>query len=1062
MGAGSHYQVETSSGSGVRVPLPFAPEGKRLKMPFHLEWLNADANRSKWMNATAVASACSSSSRLCAPDWVIAGTGNAGSTALYMQLVQHPQLVPARVKEVNHLGLHSNWLDRGEYSARLAPASGSLRAGELLGEASPYYLSNPVAPSQLRYLAPRAKVILVLRSPPAHCWSGMAAGVVAALDAEQNLPPQRDRNSEQDAVCHIAERAPPRILANYHPCDPLHYLNGVLRWLDHFPPSQLHVLLFEAFASDQISTLNAASRFLDVAPYDFGAALSSQDTSRARNRHAKRQMPLAVRVRLEACHANATRQLVRLLQSTISPGIAAEMEALPEWRGMLRAAALPPASHLQHPAPLLSSKAADGGGGNGGGGGGGGNGSGGGGGGNGGPSLPVERYARPRVGVVIHTYGRRPTPGMSAMADNVACYCAATRSCTLFYEHTRREVMLPAGTRVAVPWYDTPLVMNATQNDGALNRPGWPVHQFAKLLQMAKVWERPDAPDWLWFIDADTRLLNFSVRIDDFVPRDECGGSGRMPCEDIGLVVVDHPWAGIVTGSLLVRRSPAGLGILRDLWECQQHRPPLAEQSSLADALMVRTAPRTNVAAYVRHQCMSSAKWLAAGFQGMTQCWNYHMARMGHPYGHRSTAGVRYVDPAGADFQAFTYYNYGDRADEALNVYGTNVRTDPTMHVQLPLHRSKQDIVFQRGDLLVHSSILGGARRGVPELLDAVGALPGKALRATNGKLRAAAVGRSLRRRDAIAAADACTLGPRVEYAQRPLNGRTGATAEVFIGRRRECPNSNTNVCDPHSTPPAIAPLHPEGAHHVDKGRGAADSSASTPHPRCVAMQRAARAYDRMRALGVWEQSHCPTPLGWRNAKERPSEIGTACEPWIHRGIQFVLSRVLDERMHALEWSTGSSSMYYVMLVASLHSIEHDAAWAQDVQQSVRARLPAGVASQWKLDTIVNSTAYGKAAGQRPGTDESLDAFRAYVNVPLRRTAFDFVSVDGRARSACLARVWREELVAPGGVLLLDNSLRAAYREARAPFDAAWVRVEFNATKTVHPEAASALWCRSN
>ena len=411
---------------------------------------------------------------------------------------------------------------------------------------------------------------------------------------------------------------------------------------------------------------------------------------------------------------------------------------------------------------------------------------------------------------------------------------------------------------------------------------------------------------------------------------------------------------------------------------------------------------------------------------------------------------MRYVDPAGADFQAFTYYNYGDRDDEKLGVYGTNARIDPAMHVRLPLDRSKHDVVFQRGDLLVHSSLLGGARRGVPELLDAVGALPGKALRSTDGKLRAAAVGRSLNRSDAVAAADACLFGPRVEYARRPLNGRPGATAEVLVGRRRGCPNSNTNACD-----------H-EVAHRVDNASSDTDGAASALHPRCVAMQRAARAYERMRALGVWEQSHCPMPLGWRRANERPSEVGTACEPWIHRGIQFVLSRVLDERMHALEWSTGSSSMYYVMLVASLHSIEHDAVWARDVRQSVHARLPAGVASQWELDTIANSTPYGKAAGQRPGTDETLDAFHAYVNVPLRRAAFDFVSVDGRARSACLERVWREELVARGGLLLLDNSLRAAYREARAPFDAAWVRVEFNATKTVHSEAASALWCRSN
>ena len=93
-------------------------------------------------------------------------------------------------------------------------------------------------------------------------------------------------------------------------------------------------------------------------------------------------------------------------------------------------------------------------------------------------------------------------------------------------------------------------------------------------------------------------------------------------------------------------------------------------------------------------------------------------------------------------------------------------------------------------------------------------------------------------------------------------------------------------------------------------------------------------------------------------------------------------SRVLDERMHALEWSTGSSSMYYVMLVASLHSIEHCAVWARDVRQRVHARLPAGVASQWELDTIANSTPYGKAAGQRPLAPTMrrlrLDAFQVW------------------------------------------------------------------------------------
>ena len=245
---------------------------------------------------------------------------------------------------------------------------------------------------------------------------------------------------------------------------------------------------------------------------------------------------------------------------------------------------------------------------------------------------------------------------MSAVADNVACYCEASRSCTLFYTHTQREVGddYSAGTAVRVPWYSSPLVMNATQDgaDGTLNRPHWPLHQFAKLLRLAEAWAMPGAPEWLWFIDADTRILNYSVPITSFLPRDD---------PSVGLVVVDHPWAGIVSGSFLVRRSEAGFGILRDMWEAQLHDPPLREQTALADALLTRTMPRTSAPRYSRFHCMTSPHWHKGGWQAMVQCWNWHMAHMGHPYGHRRTTGVSYVDPAGPDFQAFSYHAYGDR-----------------------------------------------------------------------------------------------------------------------------------------------------------------------------------------------------------------------------------------------------------------------------------------------------------------------------------------------------------------------------------------------------------------
>jgi hypothetical protein len=163
--------------------------------------------------------------------------------------------------------------------------------------------------------------------------------------------------------------------------------------------------------------------------------------------------------------------------------------------------------------------------------------------------------------------------------------------------------------------------------------------------------------------------------------------------------------------------------------------------------------------------------------------------------------------------------------------------------------------------------------------------------------------------------------------------------------------------------------------------------------------------------------------------------------------------------MHALEWSTGSSSRYYLHWVGSLHSVEHEKVWAQQVATALAASLPADVLSRWKLDTVANSTPYRSGMG----LDETFDAFAAYVGVRLDRESFDFVSVDGRARSACLRRVWNNNLVAPGGMLMLDNSMRPQYASARQPFDKSpnWTSIEFRSLGIASlSEVGTTLWCR--
>lgn len=231
---------------------------------------------------------------------------------------------------------------------------------------------------------------------------------------------------------------------------------------------------------------------------------------------------------------------------------------------------------------------------------------------------------------------------------------------------------------------------------------------------------------------------------------------------------------------------------------------------------------------------------------------------------------------------------------------------------------------------------------------------------------------------------------------------------------------------------------------------------------RTLTTHRTNKQPQRLQSLGYWEQLHCPQPLGFRPSFHPVQEVGSACEAWVQRGAQFVLSRVLSGNMHGLEWSAGSSTRFYLLWLASLHSVEHDAGWAAIVERQIRTELPHAATAAWRFDRVAANASF---RGERK-------AFQAYVNVPLQRAKYDFVSVDGRARGRCLDRVRVDRLVRRGGIVMLDNSKREKYAAARRAFDRmGWARVEFDSTaRTKHangsvrhrpvPHMATTLWCR--
>ena len=168
-------------------------------------------------------------------------------------------------------------------------------------------------------------------------------------------------------------------------------------------------------------------------------------------------------------------------------------------------------------------------------------------------------------------------------------------------------------------------------------------------------------------------------------------------------------------------------------------------------------------------------------------------------------------------------------------------------------------------------------------------------------------------------------------------------------------------------------------------------------------------------------------------------------------------------------WSgpRDSSTRWYLLRLGSLYSIEHDQQWADLVEQQIRDELPSALLRDWTFNRIPSEKA---TSSGRLGRRQN---YSKYVKVQLRRRSFTFVSVDGRARSQCLHRVLDDSLVAPGGLLLLDNYRRPRYAHAVARADAlGWPSVEFDSTRAIGlgrggmrthkpvPDVATKIWCR--
>lgn len=217
-----------------------------------------------------------------------------------------------------------------------------------------------------------------------------------------------------------------------------------------------------------------------------------------------------------------------------------------------------------------------------------------------------------------------------------------------------------------------------------------------------------------------------------------------------------------------------------------------------------------------------------------------------------------------------------------------------------------------------------------------------------------------------------------------------------------------------------------------------------------------------------WRRVEAGLP-NWKDSEQRwrtsrtPSASAIGDEvPWVTFAAIDYLDAFVQPDHKVFEWGSGGSTLFFAKRARHVVSIEHDEGWFE------QARVALASAAGRKIDYRL----------VRAGTEASPDwrfqsgargweqaNFEAYVRAiePFDDDYFDVVSVDGRARMGCLEIGARK--VAPGGLLLLDNSNYPRYAERVASIRKAlkgWEEIDLSGPGPYSrtPAWATTIWRR--
>ena len=194
------------------------------------------------------------------PNLFLVGAPKCGTSALHGFLAQHPDVWMSEPKEPHFFCTDVD----APFAVRDPEAYAALfkdAVGDIVGESSATYLYSKVAAQKIRAACPDAAIIAMVRNP---------LELIPSLHSQKRVNGTEPYSTLAEALAAEPRRKTgelPAVGAFPFYGDAARYTEQLERYLDVFPPEQLHIIVFDDFKRDAAAVYAGVLRFLGLKPF---------------------------------------------------------------------------------------------------------------------------------------------------------------------------------------------------------------------------------------------------------------------------------------------------------------------------------------------------------------------------------------------------------------------------------------------------------------------------------------------------------------------------------------------------------------------------------------------------------------------------------------------------------------------------------------------------------------------------------------------------------------------------------------------------------------------------